>query len=120
MGLKPGLKALTPKERKHRKEHLQAIVDITFAECDNKKSNKCYTINKTNDIQKLLIEIGAMYGENYLAEKSYAAFNKNPDFVVDKLFSLVPTCFLEKNFVKDDIVFLKKGVLLVVEENKLE
>ena len=110
MGLKPGLKGLTQKEKNHRRAHLQAINDITFAECDNKGPGTHYTISKTNDIQKLLLEIGAVYGENYLTEKNFKVFNNNSQAVIDKLFSLIPKQFVDSSFVSENIEFLKKGI----------
>lgn len=112
MGLKPGLKALTPKQKNNRRANLRTIQDIIFAECDNKKNYIIYTNNKTNDLQKALIEIGAIYGENYLTLKNINVFNTNPALVVDKFFSLIPSGFIESDFVADDIDYLKKGIAI--------
>lgn len=112
MGLKPGLKALTPKQKNNRKANLRTIHEIIFAECDNKGNHIIYTNNRTNDLQKTLIEIGAMYGEHYLTQKNINVFNSNPDLVVDKFFSLIPSGFIESDFVKKDIDYLKKGIAI--------
>lgn len=112
MGLKPGLKPLTQKQKNHRRQHLQVINDMIFAECDNKKKNNFYTVNKTTDMQKFIIEIGALYGENYFTAESLDAFNNSPDMVADKLFSAIPKGFCESSFVKDDFDFIKRGIII--------
>jgi hypothetical protein len=112
MSLKPGLKAMTQKEKNFRRAHLQTINEMAFAECDNKKNSSFHTVNKTTDMQKFMIEIGALYGENYFTIKSIDAFNSNQDMVADKLFSSIPKSFCESNFVKDDVDFIKKGIIV--------
>lgn len=110
MGLKAGLKPLTQKQKNHRKSHLQTIHDFLLADCDSKKNNIFYKMDKTNDIQKFMIEIGAVFGDNYITDDNVKEFLDNSNEVIERIFSLIPKDFCEKEFVKENINFLKNGV----------